>query len=191
MLSRKWHTLNHNCQKFNAIYKRCGRLSKIGENELDVMKWARTTYRDKNKNTPFTQEDALEVLRAHSKWDAPAPAPVDLTEDEYIPAVNTDELFGPGARPRPPSKQRPKKKTKSDTSASTGESSSSSQFGEISELLTDFRDIQQGHRIVIHVVSANGLFYCIRCNEQVATLDIYIITISLKKDTISVEALIS
>ncbi|GKA24094.1 hypothetical protein Tco_0740736 [Tanacetum coccineum] len=107
MLSSKWHTLNHNCKKFNAIYKRCGRLSKSGENDLDVMKRARTTYRDENKNTSFIQEDAWEVLRAYSKWDAPPPAPVDLTEDEHIPAVNTDELFGPDVRPRPPDKQRP------------------------------------------------------------------------------------
>ncbi|GKA91964.1 hypothetical protein Tco_0813889 [Tanacetum coccineum] len=69
------------------------------------------------------------------KWDAPDPAPVDLTEDGNIPdehifAVNTDELFSPGARPRPPGKQRPGKKTKSDTSASTGGSNSSSQFGD-------------------------------------------------------------
>ncbi|GJS59707.1 hypothetical protein Tco_0654491 [Tanacetum coccineum] len=78
-----------------------------------------------------SQEDAWEVLRNHSKWDTPLPAPVDLTEDENIPAINTDELFGPDARPHPPGKQRPGKKTKSDTSASTEESSSSSQFGEI------------------------------------------------------------
>ncbi|GJY38969.1 hypothetical protein Tco_0425333 [Tanacetum coccineum] len=45
--------------------------------------------------------------------------------------VNTDELSGPDARPRPPNKQRPGKKTKSDTSVSTGGSSSSSQFGDI------------------------------------------------------------
>nr|GEZ07344.1 hypothetical protein [Tanacetum cinerariifolium] len=37
------------------------------------------------------------------------PAPVDLTEDENVPdehffAVNTDELPGPDARPRPPGK---------------------------------------------------------------------------------------
>ncbi|GKB66758.1 hypothetical protein Tco_0928170 [Tanacetum coccineum] len=67
--------------------------------------------------------------------DAPDPAPVDLTEDENVPdehifVVNTDELFGPDARPRPPGTQRPGKKTKSDTSASTGGSNSSSQFGE-------------------------------------------------------------
>ncbi|GJT35361.1 hypothetical protein Tco_0925780 [Tanacetum coccineum] len=61
----------------------------------------------------------------------PPPAPVDLTEDEDIPAVNIDELFGPDARPRSPGKQRPRKKTKSDTSVSTGGSSSSSQLGEI------------------------------------------------------------
>nr|GEX08810.1 retrovirus-related Pol polyprotein from transposon TNT 1-94 [Tanacetum cinerariifolium] len=82
----------------------------------------------KNKNTPFSQEYAWEILRKHSKWDAPAPAPVDLTEDEEIPAVNTDELFGPNARPRPPGKQCPRKKTKSDTSVSTGRSSSKEQF---------------------------------------------------------------
>nr|GEV92966.1 hypothetical protein [Tanacetum cinerariifolium] len=77
------------------------------------------TYRDENRNTPFTQEDAWEHLRGHAKWDAPPPAPVDLTKDEDIPAVNTDELFGPDARPRPPGKQRLGKKTKSDTLVST------------------------------------------------------------------------
>nr|GEU51093.1 uncharacterized mitochondrial protein AtMg00810-like [Tanacetum cinerariifolium] len=131
MLSSKWHMLNHNCQKFNAIYKRCGRLSKSDVNELDVMKRARTTYRDENKNTPFTQEDAWEALRAYSKWVAPPPVPVDLTEDEHIHPVNTDELFGPDARPRPPGKQHLGKETKSDTSASTQRGSSSSQFEEI------------------------------------------------------------
>nr|GEZ79073.1 hypothetical protein [Tanacetum cinerariifolium] len=37
MLSSKWNTLNHNCQKFNAIYKRCSRLTQSCESELD--KW--------------------------------------------------------------------------------------------------------------------------------------------------------
>nr|GEV05291.1 hypothetical protein [Tanacetum cinerariifolium] len=50
--------------------------------------------------------------------------------NEHVSAVNTDELFGPDARPRPPGKQHPEKKTKSDTSAITGGSSSSTQFGE-------------------------------------------------------------
>nr|GEV23813.1 hypothetical protein [Tanacetum cinerariifolium] len=95
------------------------------------MKQARAVYRDENKNWPFDQEDAWEVLRKHAKWDAPAPAPVDLTEDEEIAEVNTDELFGDDARPRPSVKQRHGKKTKSDTSVSTGGSNSSSQFGEI------------------------------------------------------------
>nr|GEV21736.1 endopeptidase, NLPC/P60 domain, LRAT-like domain protein [Tanacetum cinerariifolium] len=133
MLSSKWNTLNHNCQKFNAIYNRCSRLTKSGESELDIMKQAQAAYRDENKNLPFAQEDAWEVLRKHAKWDAPAPAPtpVDLTEDEEITEVNTDELFGDDARPRPSGKQRPRKNTKSDTSVSTGGSNSSSQFGEI------------------------------------------------------------
>ncbi|GKC90831.1 hypothetical protein Tco_1151480 [Tanacetum coccineum] len=129
MLSNKWNTLNHNCQKFNAIYKRCSRLTKSGESELDVMKQARAAYRDENNNSTFAQEDAWEILRKHAKWDAPAP--VDLTEDEEIAEVNTDELFGPDARPRPLGKQHPGKKTKSDTSVSIGGSSSSSQFGDI------------------------------------------------------------
>ncbi|GJS42791.1 hypothetical protein Tco_0567834 [Tanacetum coccineum] len=110
MFSSKWNSLNHNCQNFNAIYKRYSRLTKSGESELDVMKQARAAYRDENKNSSFTQEDAWDLLRKHSKWDAPPPAPVDLTEDEEIPTVNTDELFGPDARPRPPGKQRPGKK---------------------------------------------------------------------------------
>ncbi|GJR57287.1 hypothetical protein Tco_1546574 [Tanacetum coccineum] len=122
---------NHNCQKFNTIYKWCSRLTKSSESELDVMKQARAAYRDENKNNPFTQEDVWNLLRKLSKWDAPPPLPVDLTEYEEIPAVNTDELFGPDARPRPPGKQRPGKKTKSDTSVSTGGSSSSSQFKDI------------------------------------------------------------
>ncbi|GKE79148.1 hypothetical protein Tco_1545268, partial [Tanacetum coccineum] len=95
MLSSKWNTLNYNCQKFNAIYKQCSRLTKSGDNELDVMKRARTTYHDENKNTPFTQEDAWELLRGHAKWDAPPPAPVDLTGDEHIPAgSNSSSQFG-------------------------------------------------------------------------------------------------
>ncbi|GJS17230.1 hypothetical protein Tco_0411702 [Tanacetum coccineum] len=40
MLTSKWTTLNHHCQKFNAIYKRCHRLKKSGENEVDLMGWA-------------------------------------------------------------------------------------------------------------------------------------------------------
>nr|GEV61034.1 integrase, catalytic region, zinc finger, CCHC-type, peptidase aspartic, catalytic [Tanacetum cinerariifolium] len=33
MLTSKWHTLNANCQKFNAAYKRAKRLGKSGEND--------------------------------------------------------------------------------------------------------------------------------------------------------------
>ncbi|GJX78655.1 hypothetical protein Tco_0326804 [Tanacetum coccineum] len=76
-----------------------------------------------NRRLPKSGENELD--------DAPPPASVDSTKDEHIPAVNTDELFGLDARPRPPGKQRPEKKTKYDTSASTKGSSSSSQFGEI------------------------------------------------------------
>nr|GEY07650.1 endopeptidase, NLPC/P60 domain, LRAT-like domain protein [Tanacetum cinerariifolium] len=135
MLSSKWSTLNHNCQKFNAIYKVCHRLKKSDENEVDLLKRARGIYRDENKNNTFNHEDAWAILRKHSKWEAPDPAPVDLTEgesvpDEHVPApVNTDELFGPDARPRPPGKQRPGKKQIRYIGEHRG-SSSSGQFGE-------------------------------------------------------------
>nr|GFB32841.1 hypothetical protein [Tanacetum cinerariifolium]GFB36147.1 hypothetical protein [Tanacetum cinerariifolium] len=95
MLTSKWTTLNHYCQKFNAIYKRCHRLKKSGDNEVDLMGQARVMYQDENETGDF-----------HA-------------------TVNTDELFGADPRPHPPGKQRPGKKTKSDTSASTGGSQSS------------------------------------------------------------------
>ncbi|GJR20754.1 hypothetical protein Tco_0969281 [Tanacetum coccineum] len=81
-----------------------------------------------------SDEEALlaECFVAVSEDHAPEVAPVDLTEDEtddFLATVNTDELFGADPRPRPPDKQRLRKKTKSDASASTG-GSHSSQFGE-------------------------------------------------------------
>ncbi|GJT34457.1 hypothetical protein Tco_0924876 [Tanacetum coccineum] len=100
---------------------------KSGEKELDLKKRTRGIYRDENKNNSFNHENAWSILRKHAKWDAPDPAPIDLTEDENVDL--TDELFVPDARPRPPGKQRPWKKVKSDTSASTEGSSSSTQFG--------------------------------------------------------------
>nr|GEU42297.1 hypothetical protein [Tanacetum cinerariifolium] len=47
----------------------------------------------------------------NAKWDAPDPASIDLTEDEnvhdeHVLAVNTDELFGPDPRPRPPAAEK-------------------------------------------------------------------------------------
>ncbi|GJX27941.1 hypothetical protein Tco_0236020 [Tanacetum coccineum] len=124
MLTSKWTTLNHHCQKFNAIYKRCHRLKKSGESEVDLMGRARGMYQDENRNSPFNHEKAWAILRQHAKWDAPEVAPVDLTEDEtgdFHATVNTDELFGADPRPRPPGKQRPGKKPKSDTRRAPGE----------------------------------------------------------------------
>nr|GEU49448.1 hypothetical protein [Tanacetum cinerariifolium] len=113
MLSSKWSMLNHHCQKFNAIYKRFIRLKRSGENDVDLMKQARGINQDENKNSSFNHEKAWTILPKHTKWNAPDPAPVDLTEDknvhdEHVPAVNTDELFGPDPRPRSPDKQRQK-----------------------------------------------------------------------------------
>ncbi|GJS31785.1 hypothetical protein Tco_0492405 [Tanacetum coccineum] len=71
MLTSKWTTLNHHCQKFNAIYKRCHRLKKSGESEVDLMGRARGMYQDENKNSPFNHDKAWAILRQHAKWDAP------------------------------------------------------------------------------------------------------------------------
>nr|GEZ33462.1 glutathione S-transferase T3-like [Tanacetum cinerariifolium] len=55
MLTSKWHTLNANCQKFNAAYKRAKRLGKSGENDVDVLK---RTQIDLTGDVPgATQED--------------------------------------------------------------------------------------------------------------------------------------
>ncbi|GJY06943.1 hypothetical protein Tco_0373997 [Tanacetum coccineum] len=71
MLTSKWHTLNANCQKFNAAYKRAKRLGKSGENDVDYLKRAQSIYRDEHRGVAFSQEDAWAVLRFHPKWDAP------------------------------------------------------------------------------------------------------------------------
>ncbi|GJU93143.1 hypothetical protein Tco_1317899 [Tanacetum coccineum] len=129
MLTSKWHTLNANCQKFNAAYKRAKRLGKSGENDVDLMKRAQSIYRDEHKGVSFSQEDAWAILKFHPKWDAPEQ--VDLTGD--VPGATQEDLFGHDARPRPAGKPRPAKKTKSDATASTGGSSASTQFGELME----------------------------------------------------------
>nr|GEY03731.1 beta-1,3-galactosyltransferase GALT1 [Tanacetum cinerariifolium] len=69
----------------------------FGENDMNVMKRAKATYRDENKSISFVQDDAWEILRSHSKWDAPEP--VDLTEGDVL-GVGNEDLFGEAARPR-------------------------------------------------------------------------------------------
>nr|GEX84126.1 RNA-directed DNA polymerase, eukaryota [Tanacetum cinerariifolium] len=49
MLTSKWHTLNANCQKFNAAYKRAKRLEKSSKKDVDLMKRAQSIYRDEHK----------------------------------------------------------------------------------------------------------------------------------------------
>nr|GEV16751.1 hypothetical protein [Tanacetum cinerariifolium] len=95
MLTSKWHTLNANCQKFNAAYKRAKRLGKSGENDVDVLKRAQSIYRDEHKEIAFCQEDAWAILKFHPKWDAPEQ--VDLTGD--VPGATQEDLFGHDARP--------------------------------------------------------------------------------------------
>nr|GEV78600.1 hypothetical protein [Tanacetum cinerariifolium] len=67
MLTSKWTTLNHHCQKFNAIYKRCHRLKKKGENTVDLMGRSRVMYQDESRNSPFNHEKAWAILRQHAK----------------------------------------------------------------------------------------------------------------------------
>nr|GFA95841.1 hypothetical protein [Tanacetum cinerariifolium]GFB52366.1 hypothetical protein [Tanacetum cinerariifolium]GFB52385.1 hypothetical protein [Tanacetum cinerariifolium] len=108
MLTNKWHTLNHNYQKFNAIFKRCKCLGKGRENDLDVTKCARSTYGEENKEKLFAQEDALGILKSHSKWDVPElffpGEPVDLTGGEQVLWGDHEELFREDLRSRPPAK---------------------------------------------------------------------------------------
>nr|GEV52544.1 hypothetical protein [Tanacetum cinerariifolium] len=55
MLTSKWTTLNHHCQKFNAIYKRCHRLKKSGENEEAAEK-AFEASKDKDETIKSLEE---------------------------------------------------------------------------------------------------------------------------------------
>nr|GEX35755.1 glutathione S-transferase T3-like [Tanacetum cinerariifolium] len=73
ILTSKWHTLNANCQKFNAAYKRAKRLGKSGEKDVDVLKRA--------QNVPgATQED----LFGHDARPRPAgkPRPAKKTKSD-------------------------------------------------------------------------------------------------------------
>nr|GEX51516.1 glutathione S-transferase T3-like [Tanacetum cinerariifolium] len=106
MLTSKCHTLNANCQKFNAAYKQAKRLGKSGENDVDVLKWAQSIYRDEHKGVAFCQEDAWAILKFHLKWDALEQ--VDLTGD--VPGATKEDLFGHDARPRPAGKHDPPRK---------------------------------------------------------------------------------
>ncbi|GKD04382.1 hypothetical protein Tco_1179356 [Tanacetum coccineum] len=54
MLTSKWHTLNANCQKFNAAYKRAKRLGKSAENDVDYLKRVQSIYRDEHREVART-----------------------------------------------------------------------------------------------------------------------------------------
>nr|GEX43321.1 RNA-directed DNA polymerase, eukaryota, reverse transcriptase zinc-binding domain protein [Tanacetum cinerariifolium] len=95
MLTSKCHTLNANCQKFNAAYKRAKRLGKSGENDVYLMKRAQSIYRDEHKGVSFSQEDAWAILKFHPNCDAAEQ--VDLTGD--VPGDTQEDLFGHDARP--------------------------------------------------------------------------------------------
>ena len=126
MLQSKWKTLNRDCTKFNAFYKKAQREIKSGESEVDVLTRAHQLYRQ--ENPLFANEDAWTVLRKHRKWDAPEA--VDLTGD--VPSQTNESLFGHDEEPRPIGKKRASKKQKSEATTSTGATASTG--GSISSL---------------------------------------------------------
>nr|GEW51427.1 leucine-rich repeat-containing protein [Tanacetum cinerariifolium] len=102
MLTSKWHTLNANCQKFNAAYKWAKRFGRSGENDVDVLKGAQSIYRDEHRGVAFCQEDAWAILKFHPKWDAPEQ--VDLTGD--VPGATQEDLFEINEEPQHVPRQR-------------------------------------------------------------------------------------
>nr|GEZ32431.1 hypothetical protein [Tanacetum cinerariifolium] len=89
MLTSKWHTLNANCQKFNAAYKRAKRLGKSGENDVDVLKRAQNIYRE-------LMEHELRLKREAAERAFEAQAEKDLTlmrlEELRFLATSTKDL---------------------------------------------------------------------------------------------------
>nr|GEX59248.1 hypothetical protein [Tanacetum cinerariifolium] len=69
MLTRKWTTLNHHCQKFNAIYKRCHHLKKSDENEAAEKAFEAS----KDKDETIKSLDELRFLALSTK---------DLSDDD-------------------------------------------------------------------------------------------------------------
>nr|GEY53896.1 ribonuclease H-like domain-containing protein [Tanacetum cinerariifolium] len=68
MLTGKWAKLNANYQKFNHIYKHLQRLSKSGENEVDLLAHVRQACRDESKGSElFAQDNAWEKLTSRTK----------------------------------------------------------------------------------------------------------------------------
>ncbi|GJR34653.1 hypothetical protein Tco_1210337 [Tanacetum coccineum] len=119
MITVKWTTLTHDCNKFAGIVEEHARLN--GENDLT---WLARCYKSfENYFYAFTHYEALEVLKNHHKWrGVKAFAPgrrVRTAEDIEEP----NELFRGHTIPRPPDKPRPNKSLKCDSSRSTRSSS--------------------------------------------------------------------
>lgn len=111
MIQGKWRTLNRDCAKFNACFKRAQRDQKSEENDMDILTRAKEYYRMENNSAPFNNEAAWNIFRAHKKWDAPDP--IDLTGD--VPSHTNETLFGSDAHPRPIRKKQVSNKQKSET----------------------------------------------------------------------------
>ena len=58
MIQGKWRTLNRDCAKFNACFKRAQRDQKSGENDMDILTRAKEYYRAEHKLAPFINEAA-------------------------------------------------------------------------------------------------------------------------------------
>nr|GEX47812.1 hypothetical protein [Tanacetum cinerariifolium] len=84
------------CQKLKVIYKRCKRLGKSDENEVDVLNQAKRAFKYEFNGRLFTHQGPWKVLRKCTKWNAPEPVDPAPVEGGHI------ELFGEDPRPRPP-----------------------------------------------------------------------------------------
>nr|GEX16967.1 hypothetical protein [Tanacetum cinerariifolium] len=95
MLTSKWHTLNANCQKFNAAYKR---VRKSGENDVDLMKRAQTSTGGSSASTQFGKlmEQELRLKREAAERAFEAQAEKDRTlmrlEELRFLATSTKDL---------------------------------------------------------------------------------------------------
>ncbi|GKB77327.1 hypothetical protein Tco_0944222 [Tanacetum coccineum] len=98
MLTSKWTTFEPSkSKKFNAIYKRCHRLKKSGESEVDLMGQARGMYQDEDKNAPFNHDKLDYIATTRKNGTAHRSCAVDLipkTTGDFHASVNTESYFG-------------------------------------------------------------------------------------------------
>ncbi|GJX63565.1 hypothetical protein Tco_0296465 [Tanacetum coccineum] len=102
MIMGKWATLNGNCQKFNANFKRLEGNGKSGDSVVDIFEHAKFQFHEESTTeTKKVESRTCVACLEITPWDLSEPVdPVDLTE-----------LFGDYVRFRPPGKPRLAKKS--------------------------------------------------------------------------------